>query len=245
MKLKLSDSPGIAGGLFTLKLQASRAAAEEAAAAGKAYYASASTKKQKVDDSVSKLNKRLALIQARIDKLKYPYSTATADGDDEALEQLRGEIRELELEKSQCSSEIGLLQSTFVRGDETLYIAVKEAQDRFLTARNAVIDAARAIDDFDLEKMIKPLVSAASNYRSEYSSGTSLGVGIDMDKLEDHYHAEAVDKRRKEEKALKEARIREARNSPSVTITHNEDPALAFHRARQEREHQNRVYGRA
>ena len=65
-------------------------------------------------------------------------------------------------------------------------------------------------------------------------------IGTNTDSLEDHYHAEAVDKRRKQEQEIKKARMLEERGKPLVTVTHKIDPNEMVRRALREREKQDR-----
>ena len=178
------------------------AASKDAKAAEDAYYANARKKEEKVAARVAKLNEQRIALQAKIGEYKYPLTNATANGDTDALDKIRSAMRALEAEKAQVVSEIELLESAYIRGDDTLYKAVELKNNRFLELKNAVLEAGRMIErDQYLEKRFEKITTFLHYFTCEYTCGTSLGAGANMEKLNNHYNAEQLAEQRKMEVA--------------------------------------------
>lgn len=158
-------------------------AAAEASRAEKAYYADAHAKKKRLDARVEDLHNQLKACDATIESFKEPLVAATISGDKKKLEEIKAQMKEQEIEKSQLDSEINLLKSTHVKGDVDLYNAVEEKfaahielVKEYRAAKKEVYTLAdQKIEDYE----------RVQRHTKYYNLGG--GYGPDMEELRRHF----------------------------------------------------------
>lgn len=195
-------------------------ASAAAKAAEKNYFANVERKKEKVSSRIAELNGRRSAIETQYDALKYPLTTAMANEDTEELAKIRSDMKSLEAEKARVASEIELLQNVCVRGDDDLYMAVKAKHDHYLEQKKAAQEIMQTVHEYDFVKRYTEIADHCY-YWSDYSIGTSVGSGADMEMVDKNYHAEDHAKRMsgERERIAGEAARRQSRGL--VTVTQN------------------------
>jgi len=117
-------------------------------------------------------------------------------------------LKTLQAEVDALSSEINILEAAPLVGDTALYDDVVAKNNRFLELKNEYRRAKRLVYDLANEKIEAfEELKGETNY---YDLGG--GFGANMEKLEEHFHAEKLSKMRsqheKEQAALREAEVR-------------------------------------
>lgn len=190
--------PGNLESIVEKLLSDCKAAGLEASDAESAYYASAVKKEQKVIKQIVVLKKQLSNLQAEIDAYKYPFTTATANGDDEELDNIRSAMKSLAADKAQVESEIEMLQDAFIRGDDALYSDTVAKNDLFLTLKKATQEVMKTVANCGYSKRYESIEHLCKLCASDYTIGATAGTGADMERLDKHYNAEQHAARRRD-----------------------------------------------
>ena len=202
-KYKAEDPQSILDALEELN-QDCLTAASVANEAEKAYYASASGKQKKIDSRIAELVKQCDGYQAKIEALKEPLVVATVAGDANKLSDIKADMKKLEVDKSQVSTEINMLKSTHVSGDAELYNDVISKNDSYLVLREAYLEAKRKVFEFAIKRVeaYEKIKKGTMNHR------IGGGYGPKIDELNKHFHFEEYAKN--EAEAVRQAATLEA-----------------------------------
>lgn len=184
-KLKGENPKVILDALEELE-QASLDAWTEAGKARDDYYANTREKENKVADRIKELKKQFAEYQAQIDAYKNPLISATTACDQKKLASIRDSMKALEAEKVQISTEIEMLESAHIRGDEELYNKVLDRAAQHESLRKIYWAAKDEVYAFakeraeDLEKI--------KNETKFHNMGG--GYGVNVIELNRHFYSE-------------------------------------------------------
>lgn len=166
--------------------KASSDAAAEAQRARDAYYASAKEKEIKVAERIKELKEHFEGCETRIEAFKKPLVAATVAGDHDKLDSIKAKMKELEVEKLQLSTEIGMLENTHITGDEDLYNKVVEKNAVHVKLREAYINAKE--EAYRLAKdRIEDYEKIQKRTQNLRAGG---GYGVNMQELDRHFHFE-------------------------------------------------------
>ncbi len=165
-----------------ISIDAGRAAKE----AEKEYYADAAQSKAKVTARIEALIKQRDACQAKIAAFKKPLASATVRGDGKKLAAIKADMKELEADKTQISTELEMLQSTHIAGDVDLYTRVIQENQRTSELREQYRTAKKKVYQFALDMLeaYQAIKQATSNY------DLGGGIGADLDKLDKHFNHE-------------------------------------------------------
>jgi len=192
--------------------QASINAASEAQKARAAYFADAQAKERKIADRVQELKTQRDGHQAKIDAFKNPLISATAAGDLKKLANIKEAMKTLELDKTQVSTEIAMLESAHIRGDEALYNAVLDR----------VAEHSRLLKIYQLAKSeVHSLAGEKEEAYRKIARDTlhinhGGGNGINLEELNRHFHYEVYAKH--EEQAAKERAENDAKANRNTFV---------------------------
>lgn len=134
--------------------QASENAWSEALKAEKSYYANVKEKEIKVAARIEELNQQRDYYQTQIDSLKKPLVAATVAGKGKKLDNIKANMKEYEINKIQISTEIEMLETTHINGDEENYNEFMEKDAMYKKLRNDYRLAKRKAYEF-AEEMIE------------------------------------------------------------------------------------------
>lgn len=185
-KFKTGSDPKILlDALEELSQDCSNAAAE-AQRASNDYYANAKEKEKKVAERVNELKEHLEYCESNIEAFKKPLVEATVVGDREKLDSIKSSMKELEIEKDQLSTEIDMLESTHMSGDEDLYNKVVEKSTIHKNLSEVYSSAKAEAYGLAGERIVgfEKIQNRTQNF---YAGG---GNGPNMGELERHFHFE-------------------------------------------------------
>lgn len=202
-KFKAEDPKDILDALEELN-QASNNAAAEAWKARTAYYANAEKKEKKVAARIKELKKQVNGYQAKIDAFKNPLISATTAGDQKELANIKDSMKALDADKVQASTEIGMLESVHIRGDEKLYNAVLDKAAEHDRLMKIYRSAKRKVYTFTIE--MEEAYQKIQRETQHWNLGG--GNGVDLNDISRHFHYEVYAKA--EEDAAKENAARVA-----------------------------------
>lgn len=183
----------------------------EAQKASDAYFTNARAKKEKIEARIAVLTKQHDKLQSKTDALRKPLTAATVSGDTKKLNSIRDDMKALEIEKAQLSTEIDILEGAYITGDEELYNDVAEKYEHFCHLRGAYQDARRLVHEFARERE-----ESYKKIRGKTDGSYGGGFGPNMEKINNHYNAENIAKLNarfaEEEAARKAAEAAKPRN---------------------------------
>jgi chromosome segregation ATPase len=168
------------------------AAGKEAVAAADTYYADASTRKQVIEERITSLTAERDALQLKIDAFEAPLVDAVARQENGRLQDIRGRMRAIEIDKQQIADEIELLKKAFIAGSKELYSDTVEKNRKFFVAKDEYENARGLLCGFatecerDLLKVKEATKTATNSWGFSLDSGLA-GQGPDMAKLEEHY----------------------------------------------------------
>jgi len=166
--------------------QACSDASAEAQRAREAYYASAKEKEKKVVERTKVLKELLEDCEIRIEALKKPLVAATVAGDSGKLDIIKAKMKELEVEKLQLTTEIGMLENTHIVGDEDLYNKVVEKNSVHIKLREDYFKA--KVETYRLaEEKIKDYEKIKKTTQNFRAGG---GYGVNMQEIDRHFNFE-------------------------------------------------------
>ena len=205
--------------------QTSIDAAKVAKDAYDAYFADAKTKEERVKARVEHLMEERDRIAEGVKQQRSSLVSATAKGNVLKLEQINRSIKEAEIEKAQLTTEIEMLESAYVAGDEKLfadaisaYESFEELNDDYLSAKREVYEFAK-LQAEDFERLERSL-----SYGER-----GVARGPDIEKLRKHYDAERIAETTEKNNAEKAMKHESATRGPRdiVTARHRAGPSMS------------------
>jgi chaperonin cofactor prefoldin len=163
-------------------------AASAAQVAKRAYYADVAEKEEKIKVRITALIKQRDELQSKIGTLKKSLVSATISGDVKKLEDIKANMRALEVDKAQVADEISLLESTHVHGDEALFNKALEMAAEHENLSNAYRAAKVEVYNLacDREKTFRRIQERAQNF---HAGG---GNGINVEEIKKHFYSEEI-----------------------------------------------------
>jgi chromosome segregation ATPase len=162
-------------------------ASHEARQAATAYYADADKKAEKIGERISELSSQHDSLQAEIDALKKEMVSAVGSAE---YAKLSGEMKQLTISVTVLNDELDTLTNTHVRGNKVLYDNAIEKNMLHYEARKAYSQAKSQLWEFSKDTIDRLQEIARQTVHSDVGGGS----GINLEKIEEHYHH---DKRQK------------------------------------------------
>lgn len=210
-KFKAEDPKIILDALEELS-QASSNAAAETQRALKAYKTNAEEKSKTVSARLEELKEQRDKYQEKIEALKKPLVSATVAGNQQKLENIKKEMRELGADMLQVSTEIEMLENTHMSGDEELYNTVLEKSAIHAKLRAIYLAAKKKVYELAVEK----IKSYEKIQHETYNYDLGGGYGVNIDELKRDFHFEKyakLEEQTKKENAAREADTEKARHT--------------------------------
>lgn len=184
-QFKMEDPKVILVALEEMK-QASENAWAEALKAEKNYYANVKEKERKITARIEELNQQKDYCQTQIDSLKKPLVAATVAGNGKELDNIKANMKEYEINKIQISTEIEMIETTHINGDEELYNVFMEKDAMYKKLRNDYRSAKRKA--YELAGEMVEEYEAIKKDTTLYNIGG--GYETKVDEINKHFYFE-------------------------------------------------------
>lgn len=208
-KLKANEEPKIILEALTQLSDDAAAAASAAQAASRAYYDDVAAKEKKIAARISELVKQRDGLQTKIEAFREHLAAATISGNAKKLDDINASMKALEADKRQVSTEIDMLESYHVKGEQELYNAVIEASDHHASMKNHYQHAKEKVYALATERE-KAWAKIQEQTRHTWAGG---GNGPDIEALKKHHFAEEYARR---EEQVAAQRIADAEAAKAV-----------------------------